>query len=460
MKTRCWKYRLLTSLSLAAALLLRAHPAPSLPSTGGDFPLSLQTPGKVPERIILGFVSDPARSLAVTWRTSLAVETPRAEIAPAGPTADFQKDARSVPAATSKLDLAKGANAYHYRAIFEGLSPETTYAYRVGDGAVWSEWSHFRTASAASKPFRFLALGDAQDGLKSLWSRAVRGAYAHAPDARFILSVGDITSDGWDDARWSEFAYALGFIGTTMPFLATPGNHDLHRPPTDPEKGTVVGVQPTWRAHLTAPGNGPKGFETLRDTVWSLDYQGVRFLSLEANVYAEENFSESVKKLLYDAQPAWLEEQLKNNPNRWTVVIMHNPLYMVAKAVDFEELRKVFLPIFDRYHVDLVLAGHNHRYGRTPKLAGGRIVDPKAPGTVYTIMTSGPKTHVKNPQFDDLMAVTLDASQMYQVVDVGPDRLRYEAWNVVGTLVDSFELRKDGAGRTEYVSPGRPAARK
>ncbi len=420
--------------------------------------MSLQTPGKVPERIILGFIGDPARSLAVTWRTPLAVEKPRAEIAPAGPTADFQKGAATIPAVATKLDVGKGAFAFHYRVVFEGLAPETTYAYRVGDGSIWSEWSHFRTASAAAKPFRFLYLGDAQDGLKSLWSRVVRGAYAHAPDARFILSVGDITSDGWDDARWTEFAYALGFIGTTMPFLATPGNHDLHKPPNDPDRLTVVSVQPTWRAYLTAPSNGPKGFETLRDTVWSLDYQGTRFISLEANVYAEENFSEEVRKQLYDVQPAWLEEQLKNNPNRWTVVVMHNPLYMVAKTVDFDELRKVFRPIFDRYHVDLVLAGHNHRYGRTHKLAGDQIVDPKAAGTVYAISTSGPKTHIMNPRFDHLMAVTRDASQMYQLIDVGTDRLRYEAWDVAGTRVDAFELRKDGSGRTEYVNLPEPAA--
>jgi hypothetical protein len=120
----------------------------------------------------------------------------------------------------------------------------------------------------------------------------------------------------------------------------------------------------------------------------------------------------------------------------------------------------VFRPIFDRYHVDLVLAGHNHRYGRTHKLAGDRIVDPKAPGTTYTISTSGPKTHLANPRFDHLMAVTREASQMYQVIDIDSDRLRYEAWDVAGTLVDGFELRKDGSGRTEYVNHSSSPARK
>ena len=80
------------------------------------------------------------------------------------------------------------------------------------------------------------------------------------------------------------------------------------------------------------------------------------------------------------------------------------------------------------------------------------IVDPKAPGTVYTISTSGPKTHVANPRFDHLMAVTRDSSQVNQVIDVGPDRLRYESWDVVGALVDAFELRKVGSGQTEYVN--------
>lgn len=459
MPSRHARSRQTAALLLLAGLLLIA---PS--GTASDFPDALQTPGKVPERIILGFRGDPARSQAVSWRTRLPVDASRAELAPLVAKADFEDEAMSYPATTEKLDIVGGGVVYHHTVNLTGLTPDTRYSYRVGDGSVWSEWSQLRTAAATAAPFRFLYLGDAQDAIKSLWSRIVRAAYAAAPDARFMLSVGDLTADSWDDARWGELSYALGFISASVPILATPGNHDLHRPPTEPDAETVFSVQPTWRAHLTLPENGPEGAPTLREATWTFDYQGVRFISLEANVYSEEDFSPAYKAQLYDVQPAWLETLLRDNPNRWTIVAMHEPVYTVAKQVDFDELRRVFQPLFDRYGVDLVLAGHNHRYARSHKVRGDRVAGPRSSGTVYTISTSGPKAHPHNPLFGHLMALSVDASQMYQVITVDPQRLLYEARDVTGKLVDAFELRKDRRGASTYVdrAPGalhRPEAK-
>ena len=47
----------------------------------------------------------------------------------------------------------------------------------------WSEWVHARTASDKPEPFSFIYFGDAQNDVKSLWSRVIRGAYSDAPKA-------------------------------------------------------------------------------------------------------------------------------------------------------------------------------------------------------------------------------------------------------------------------------------
>ncbi|MEZ6045613.1 MAG: fibronectin type III domain-containing protein [Planctomycetaceae bacterium] len=83
--------------------------------------------------------------------------------------------------ATTTL-LVSDLHPAHYHSVnFRELEPATMYAYRVGDGVNWSEWSHFTTASAERAPFSFVYFGDAQNNLKSHWSRVVREAFKDAP---------------------------------------------------------------------------------------------------------------------------------------------------------------------------------------------------------------------------------------------------------------------------------------
>lgn len=145
----------------------------------------------------------------MTWRTSAPVSAPQAEIAL----------------------LTGSAKPGHSAWKVKGAA----HTYRVGDGETWSEWHVFRTASDRPEPFRFLYVGDAQNDIRSLWSRVIRAAYAAAPDARLILHAGDLVTQGWDDRLWSEWCEALGFIGATVPSLPVPGNHDLKRPPGSDE---------------------------------------------------------------------------------------------------------------------------------------------------------------------------------------------------------------------------------
>ncbi|MDN3596949.1 fibronectin type III domain-containing protein [Zunongwangia endophytica] len=64
--------------------------------------------------------------------------------------------------------------------------PNTTYVYRVGNGEknddYWSEWFQIKTAKTGSEePFSFIYFGDAQNNIKSLWSRVIRSSYRKFP---------------------------------------------------------------------------------------------------------------------------------------------------------------------------------------------------------------------------------------------------------------------------------------
>ena len=118
-----------------------------------------------------------------------------------------------------------------------------------------------------------------------------------------------------------------------------------------------------------------------------------------------------------------------------------NVSYGLRPEVNFS-LHSDLLPLYDKYSVDLVLQGHDHLYARSQKLAGGKIVAPDAPGTVYMISVSGPKMYEIDHRFEPLMAKVIPNTQMFQVIDVDGDQMRLRAYSSEGDLLDGFLLMK------------------
>lgn len=376
-----------------------------------------------PERIMLTVTAQPATSQAVTWRTQAAATTPQAQIIPAKASPDLAKDAARVPAITDTV-MIDGKTMYYHAVLFDTLSPNTVYAYRVGDGTVWSEWNQFRTAEAGDMPFQFVYLGDPQNDIHSICSRVFRMAYQKAPAARFWLMVGDLVNNGEKDELWSELFDAFGWIARVTPIMPLPGNHEYVKVQRDSQ--TTWQLTPLWRPQFALPANGPQGLE---EQAYYVDCQHTRFITLNGNERLE-------------AQAEWLTTVLKDNPNRWTVMAIHQPIYSSGKGRDNVHLQKLFLPIFDQYGVDLVLQGHDHCYSRSYKLRGSKVVADDSSGTVYVVSVSGPKIYELNFLYQPLMAKMDFGKQWFQVISVSKERLLYEAWTASGELFDSFELRK------------------
>ena len=395
-----------------------------------------------PSRVILGFDGDPATSRAVTWRTAVAIAGPVAEIAPDGPSPALDRSAASVRATSTMVDLEGGGTGYHHTARFSRLRPGGRYAYRVGDGKTWSEWFVFTTAGVAAAPFRFLYLGDAQAGLDSTWPRAVRAAYAHAPDARFIVAAGDTVAEGYDDNLWRQWAAGIGFIAASVPSLPIPGNHDEHRPPTARDSGKVLQPSELWHAHFAVPRNGPAALGELGRPFYYVDYQGVRVIAIDSNPYANKDYVENERARVKAEATAWLRAVLSSNPNRWTIVVQHHPIYPVAKGRDYVDMRAALLPLYDEFHVDLVLQGHDHAYARSVPLRAGRPAAAPDRGTVYMIANSGAKMYEIDSPWAGLMTKVFTDVQSYQVIAVDARTLKLESYSADGRPIDTLELKK------------------
>ncbi|MBW3599332.1 MAG: metallophosphoesterase family protein [Planctomycetes bacterium] len=388
-------------------------------------------PSAIPDRIVLTWNGDPAATQAVTWRTDTSVHRAFAEVAVAEDGPFFSFKAARVEAETSKLETNLGEAHYH-SAVFEKLKPQTRYAYRVGDGENWSEWSQFSTASEKPEPFTFVYFGDAQNEIKSYWSRVVREAYRDAPKAAFLLHAGDLVNRATNDGEWGEWFYAGSHIHRMASCIATPGNHEYS------SASGERALTPHWPAVFAFPQNGPEGF---KETVYWIDYQGVRVISLNSNEKQE-------------AQVAWLESVLADNPNRWTVITFHHPIYSASRGRDNPGLRELWQPIFDKHRVDLVLQGHDHSYARSGLMThknvptGATNFDEEA-GTLYVVSVSGPKMYTLDRE--PFMRRAAENTQLYQIITVDGDELRYEARTAVGRLYDAFTLRKREGKPNELI---------
>jgi len=398
----------------------------------------IHKPSAMPDRIILIPTDQPATSQRVSWRAEASAEWAQAQILEApvalGGVAPPAGAVTTVKAlATTPVNTSLGYASTYHTVEFTGLKPNTRYTYRVGDGTNWSEWIDFTTAAEGFQPFSFIYYGDAQNYIDSAVPRVFRQAFADRPEAKVIVNAGDLIDSANSEEQWGQWYKAGGFIDGQINNISVTGNHEY----------TGGNLSAFWAPQFPYPKNGPAWGElpTVDRTAYYVDYQGVRFIGLNTNVQSN---AEAMA-----AQTAWLENLLANNPNKWTVVTFHHPVYSTASGRNNPVIRAQWGPLFEKYGVDLVLQGHDHTYGRGSTTAS-RESALVHNSTVYAVSVSGGKMYdvdgsVWTNNGADIMAKTEDA-QLYQMIDVKADSLVYEARYANGKHFDGVIVRKNDAG--------------
>lgn len=401
--------------------------------------LLVNEPSQFPDHIILTFSGDPSTSQSVSWRTDTSIRSAVAEIALADPAPQFWRTAQRVEAKTETVDAKDVLTAetimnYH-SATFANLLPDTMYAYRVGDGQRWSEWFQFRTARRGEAPFSFLYVGDAQNHVLDLWSRVIREGFRKAPQSSFIIHAGDLINNAHSEQQWDEWFRAGGWLHAMVPSVPTPGNHEYAARTKEEAESKVRHLSVQWRPQFTLPANGP---EILRETAYFFDYQATRIVSLNSNIE-------------YEIQAKWLDSVLSNNPNKWTILTFHHPIFSGAENRDNKLLRDTWKPVIDKHAVDLVLNGHDHTYARGWSKQGmeknvNRGSNLREGGTVYVVSVSGAKMYdLQKELWKDYEAIAdrgAENTQLFQVVSIAGDSLMYYSYTATGHLYDAFTLKK------------------
>jgi acid phosphatase type 7 len=415
-----------------------ASVSPPMFALPGNLDAKLLFPSAYPDRIILNLTENPETSVAVNWRTDLVSNRGEVEVALSNADPHFTKNVRSIKANTQYLKTKHlqepEVEAHYHSALIDGLIPGQQYLYRVGQGAHWSEWFQFKMPDTARKGLSFLYLGDAQNDLKSMWSRVIREAYKSLPQADFVLHAGDLINRHDRDADWGEWFHGGSFIHATVPSMMTPGNHEF---------GKGVILSPQWRPQFNLPTNGPKGLE---ETCFQVNYPSLKVISLDGEQIDESDF-------FLEKQAQWLDSVLLHDPRPWTVITTHYPFYSTKPNRDNPRLMKHFKPILDKHKVDLVLQGHDHAYGRSGapanRTSGGKEAE-KFAGTVYVVSVAGPKMY--DVSQDSWMVRRAGNTQLFQTITIQGEQLQYQAFTATGELYDAFILKKRGQKTNKLVN--------
>jgi hypothetical protein len=241
---------------------------------------------------------------------------------------------------------------------------------------------------------RFGVIGDFGDGKKAQYTIGQRMAELHAAcEFDTMLTTGDNiygSERPQDFARKFELPYKPLLDGGVK-FYASLGNHD------DPNQ------------RFYKPFNmGEKRF-------YSFTKKNVQFFALDSNY-------------LNSQQLRWIEAELKSSKAEWKLPYLHHPLYSSGDAHGSSlDVRRVLEPLFLRYGVQVVFAGHDHFYERT---------EPQK-GIYHFVSGSAGKLREGDVRKTSFSAAHHDAAGAFMLIEVEDDAMFFTAVTESGRIVDA-----------------------
>jgi len=276
-----------------------------------------------------------------------------------------------------------------------GLEPDTVYCYTVNDeGGELIGRIGFRT----SKPdgsVRFLAFGDSGDG-----SDDQLALLEQMPTVGYelMLHVGDIAYQSGTFAEFDQNHFAIYHeLLRHVALFPVPGNHEY-----------VTDDAAPYRAIFHLPNN---------ERYYSFDRGDVHFVGLDTEQVG-------------NTQRDWLDADLKKSDKRWKVAYLHRPPYSSGEHGSDLKVRDTFAPVFEKYGVDLVIAGHDHHYERMKPQNG-----------VAYVLTGGGGGGTRPASGDDFTAFAEDVIH-YVYVTIDGDELLLHAIDASGQEFDQLHIAK------------------
>jgi len=260
-----------------------------------------------------------------------------------------------------------------HEVLIEGLKAHTKYFYAIGNSEQMftdeDDSYYFITSPTSdySEVVHIWATGDFGTG--DWTAEKVKNAYMkyrrdHHTDVWLML--GDIAyySGKADEFHRGIFGKTYKYMMRNTVIWPTPGNHDMRSASSQTLTGPYYNV-------FSVPTAGEAGGEPSgTEAYYSFNYGDIHFISLD---------SEDSPRQVFGEMATWLIKDLEQDDHKWKIAYFHHPPYTkgshnsdldVDSRGRMRDMRENFLPILEKYGVDLVLGGHSHIYERSYLING------------------------------------------------------------------------------------------
>ncbi len=288
-----------------------------------------------------------------------------------------------------------------YRVSLRGLMADTDYIYRINLGNnTYSEVYAFHTAPDGGGDSAFLLLSDVHyyfqendDGTytshgSEVSENTIKEALALNPNIGFIATSGDMVDKGGDARCW-DILFKKSLSLKTLPRIGVSGNHEYYINGTKQSDGRYQ------KAHYATAYNGPS---TQLGLSSYFIYNDILFIAID-----NEDHQGRMELI------PWLEDILANTTYRYSFVMMHRPVnYDATTSSDRDE---EMMHIFEKYAVDLVIAGHYHSDNYTQDYYEGATSTNEYLGVNYiTLAFGGVKSRTENTLASGYLVETHDGT--------------------------------------------------
>lgn len=374
------------------------------------------------------FGSEARHEVVVSWHTLRPVKSARVLL---GTEYGYR---RSFAATTrTYVDDKSGTTVYAHHAKITGLHADSDYLYLAVHTGAAAEGGTFRTAPNGRKAFTFTSFGDQGTPTVGKQVKNTDGTAVMANDNLGSFAAGDTTL-GVEQIRPlfhlfnGDLCYAnlaTDRVRSWWDFWANNSRSARHRP-----------WMPSAGNHENELGNGPIGYaayqtyfevpkasgqtDTTRGLWYAFSVGSVRVISIANDDVCYQDGGDSyVRGYSKGAQKRWLESALRDASRDkgvdWIVICMHQVAISTADQFNGADLgvREEWLPLFDKYGVDLVVCGHEHHYERShpirgqqdnatrtpvPRATDTQVVD-TTKGTVHMVIGGGGTSAPSNQLF-------------------------------------------------------------
>lgn len=263
----------------------------------------------------------------------------------------------------------------------------------------------------------FLLFGDIHN---SLSNKQLQDVYIRHNDVDFMAQLGD-----WMERPYHYYEQKLykSIIGTgldSLPVMALPGNHEYL-------KGVIKKLPPRWKHMFANPKNGPNRY---LGTSYFVDFPAARIITIDTDgLFRMSDYTQVA---------FWLKKTLREARDKFTIVMMHHPVYSTAKGRQNILIWMAFHGVLRE--ADVVFSGHDHNYARRTVYYKARFWKKEQP-TIFIATNSSNKSYSikSNVKYD----ASFSGEPVYEYITIDSTNLHIQTVGVnTAYLIDELNLSR------------------